>query len=107
MLAAEFVNTADGTGIVHMSPAHGEDDKQACDAAGIPTIVCLDRSGRFLPIVADFAGMFWQEANLSIIKSLKQKHDLFSQKAIPIPILTAIGAKIHLYTWQYLAGLYR
>lgn len=81
MLAAEFVNTADGTGIVHMSPAHGEDDKQACDAAGIPTIVCLDRSGRFLPIVADFAGMFWQEANLSIIKSLKQKNDLFSQKS--------------------------
>ena len=36
--AADFVTTEDGTGVVHMAPAFGEDDQNACDAAGIPTV---------------------------------------------------------------------
>ena len=43
--AAGFVTTEDGTGVVHMAPAFGEDDKAACDAAGIDPVVPVDEPG--------------------------------------------------------------
>ena len=39
VLAGDFVTTEDGTGIVHLAPAFGEDDMVACDAAGITPVV--------------------------------------------------------------------
>ena len=42
VLGADFVSTEDGTGVVHLSPGHGEDDQVVCNAHGIPTIVPMD-----------------------------------------------------------------
>ena len=39
VLAADFVSTEDGTGVVHMAPGFGEDDQNVCNAVGIPTVV--------------------------------------------------------------------
>ena len=47
VLAADFVATEDGTGIVHMAPGFGEDDQIVANAAGIPTIVPMDEHGRY------------------------------------------------------------
>src|SRR5690606_7612836 len=47
VLGADFVTTEDGTGVVHLAPAFGEDDQNACKAAGIPTIVTVDERTRF------------------------------------------------------------
>ena len=47
VLAADFVSTEDGTGVVHMAPGFGEDDQIACNAAGIPTICPMDEHGRY------------------------------------------------------------
>ncbi len=47
VLAADFVSTEDGTGVVHMAPGFGEDDQNACNAVGIPTICPMDEHGRY------------------------------------------------------------
>ena len=48
ILLAEYVETGEGTGIVHQAPAYGEDDQIACAAAGIPVVLSVD-DGRTLP----------------------------------------------------------
>ncbi len=72
MLVDDYVTTADGTGIVHQAPAFGEDDQRITEAAGIPLIMSLDDSGRFLPQVTDVAGQLWMEANRPLIRLLRQ-----------------------------------
>ncbi len=52
VLGADFVTTDDGTGVVHLAPAFGEDDKVATDAAGIEPVVPVDSQGRFTAEVA-------------------------------------------------------
>ncbi len=71
VLAGEFVTTEDGTGIVHLAPAFGEDDMLVCDAAGITPVVPVDSKGRFTPEVEDYAGQQVFEANQQIIADLK------------------------------------
>ena len=63
VLAADFVSTEDGTGVVHMAPGFGEDDQLACNAAGIPTLVPMDEHGRYTAEVADWAGEHVFDAN--------------------------------------------
>lgn len=71
VLVTDFVTTEDGTGIVHLAPAYGEVDKDACDAAGIPTLLSVDDGGVFTAVVADFAGMQVFDANKPIIDRLR------------------------------------
>ena len=47
VLAADYVTTEDGTGIVHIAPAFGEEDKVVTDAAGIEVVVPVDSRGEF------------------------------------------------------------
>ena len=63
MLAADFVSTDDGTGVVHLAPGFGEDDQLVCNAAGIPTVVPMDEHGRYTAEVADWAGVQVFDAN--------------------------------------------
>lgn len=69
--AAEFVTTEDGTGIVHMSPGFGEEDKAVLDAAGVETVVPVGPDGRFIFPVTDYEGMHVFDANPVIIDHLK------------------------------------
>ncbi|NKY38494.1 isoleucine--tRNA ligase [Cellulomonas septica] len=71
VLAADFVTTDDGTGVVHLAPAFGEDDMVACDAAGIAPVVPVDARGRFTAEVGDYAGQQVFDANKPIIADLK------------------------------------
>lgn len=71
VLSGEFVSTEDGTGIVHMAPAYGEDDKAAADAADIVAVTPVDSKGRFDESVPDYAGQHVFEANPQIIRDLK------------------------------------
>ena len=71
VLPAEFVSTEDGTGIVHMSPAYGEDDMATGQAAGIVAVTPVDAKGRFDETVPDYAGQHVFDANPQIIRDLK------------------------------------
>ncbi len=71
VLAADYVTTDDGTGIVHQAPGFGEEDKLAADAAGIVAVVPVDAAGRFTADVFDYEGVHVFDANLLIIDDLK------------------------------------
>ncbi|MEO3760529.1 isoleucine--tRNA ligase [Mycobacterium sp. B14F4] len=71
VLPADFVSTEDGTGIVHMSPAYGEDDMLTTQAAGIEAVTPVDPKGRFDATVPDYAGQHVFDANPQIIRDLK------------------------------------
>ncbi len=73
VLAAEFVDTDEGTGVVHMAPGFGLDDQEICEANGIEIAdaVPVDDQGRFTALVADWAGLNVFEANPDIIRHLK------------------------------------
>jgi isoleucyl-tRNA synthetase len=68
VITGDFVTTEDGTGVVHTAPYFGSDDFRVCIANGIPFIgvpdelgvlqPLVDRSGRFVPQVSDFAGRY-------------------------------------------------
>jgi isoleucyl-tRNA synthetase len=71
VLAADYVTTEDGTGIVHIAPAFGEEDKEVTDAAGIEVVVPVDSRGEFTAEVPPYAGMQVFDANPHIIKDLR------------------------------------
>jgi isoleucyl-tRNA synthetase len=73
VLPADYVSTEDGTGIVHMSPAYGEDDMAVTQAAGIPAVTPVDAKGRFDETVPDYAGQHVFDANPQIIRDLKNQ----------------------------------
>ncbi len=73
VLAAEFVSTEDGTGVVHLAPGFGEDDQLVCNAVGIPTVCPMDEHGRYTAEVTNWAGMHVFDANPEVIKELKAR----------------------------------
>ena len=74
---ADYVSTEDGSGLVHIAPAYGEDDFKVCQEYGIPLVHLVDEQGRFVPAVADWAGMFVMDANPLITKRLRSEGKLF------------------------------
>jgi isoleucyl-tRNA synthetase len=71
VIPSDHVTVDDGTGVVHMAPAYGEDDQLACDAAGIPTLLTVDDGARFTNAVPAYQGLQVFEANRPIINDLK------------------------------------
>ena len=81
VLEAEFVNTEEGTGIVHMAPGFGEDDQTVCEANGIKLVCPVDDQGKFTQEVPDYEGLQVFEANEKIIQELKQKKLLIKKES--------------------------
>ena len=82
VLSADFVSTEDGTGIVHMAPGFGEEDQNACNAAGIDTVCPMDEHGQYTAEISDWVGQHVFDANPLIIRSLKDsgrlvRHDSY------------------------------
>ncbi|CAN5417217.1 isoleucine--tRNA ligase [soil metagenome] len=73
VLRGDFVTTEDGTGIVHMAPAYGEDDKATTDTVGIVAVTPVDSKGRFDSTVPDYQGQHVFDANPQIIRDLKNR----------------------------------
>jgi len=79
ILSDEFVSTEDGTGIVHMAPAYGEDDYRVCRREGIELIDYLDEECAFTGVIPEYAGSFCKDADKEIIKRLKGDEKLTHQ----------------------------
>ncbi|MBM2845385.1 MAG: isoleucine--tRNA ligase, partial [Bacteroidetes bacterium] len=82
VVTADFVTTEDGSGIVHMAPAYGEDDYQMSKKYDLPTIHPVNKSGEFGSEVMDFAGKFVKDADPLIIQNLKARHILYKKETI-------------------------
>ena len=72
----DYVTTEDGTGIVHMAPAFGEDDNRVCQKYDI-AFVCFVNSCGEMTEDTDFAGVFVKKADPMILKDLEEKGKLF------------------------------
>ena len=72
VIAGDFVTTEDGTGLVHIAPAFGEDDMFACQAVGIRPVVPVDGRGRFTAEVPDYEGEQVFDANRLVIADLRE-----------------------------------
>ena len=58
VIIGDFVTTEDGTGIVHLAPSFGADDNRACKQNGIGSLTLVNKQGKFVDEVTDFAGMY-------------------------------------------------
>ena len=58
IIPGDYVTTEDGTGIVHIAPTFGADDKRVAASAGIPPLQMIDKDGKNQPMV-DRTGKFW------------------------------------------------
>ncbi|MBI2571132.1 MAG: isoleucine--tRNA ligase [Candidatus Schekmanbacteria bacterium] len=82
VIPSASVTTDEGTGLVHMAPAYGEEDFYACAAAGIEPVDPVDEEGRFLPAVHSYAGQHVKDADKNIIRDLKEQGSLIRQTTI-------------------------
>jgi len=90
VFADEFVSTGDGTGVVHMAPAYGEDDYRICRREGIELVDVLDEECRFTSRVPDYQGQFCKDADKAIVRRLKEEGKLFRHETI-----------VHSYPFDY------
>jgi isoleucyl-tRNA synthetase len=81
VLTADFVTTEDGTGLVHLAPAFGADDFNACRAAGLPVVNPIRPDGHFDLTVPLVGGVFFRDANPRLIDELKERGRLFRSEA--------------------------
>ncbi|MGD8189697.1 isoleucine--tRNA ligase [Brevibacillus ginsengisoli] len=77
---AEYVSDTSGTGIVHMAPAHGEDDYRTCRQHELDFIHVVNQAGRYTDQVVDYAGRFVKDCDVDIVKDLSHRHLLFSKE---------------------------
>lgn len=82
IISGDFVSVEEGTGIVHIAPAFGEDDMNAGRKNNLPVVQMVGEDGRFKKRVEKFALMNIEEANPKIIKDLEERKLLFSIKKI-------------------------
>ncbi len=73
----DYVTTEDGTGLVHQSPAHGEEDFRSCREHDVAMVNVIDTAGRFLPELDLVGGEFFKKADEKLVKDLGQRGLLF------------------------------
>lgn len=76
----DFVTLTDGTGIVHIAPAYGDDDNQLGKKYNLPMINLVDGEGKFVPAVTPWAGIFVKKADEKIIAYLKEEGILYKSE---------------------------
>ncbi|WBW98309.1 isoleucine--tRNA ligase [Oceanirhabdus sp. W0125-5] len=76
VIHGDFVTLSDGTGIVHIAPAYGEDDSLVAKKNGITFINLVDPNGNFVEEVTPWAGKFVKKCDDSIVKYLEERNQL-------------------------------
>ncbi len=82
VVAGDFISTEDGTGIVHIAPAFGEDDMRMAREHDLPIIHTVTSEGKFIPEVTPWAGKFVKGADKDIIEHLQKEDNLFHDEKI-------------------------
>lgn len=76
VLSDNYVTMDDGTGIVHMAPAFGEDDARVGQANNLPFVQLVDTEGKMTSETREFAGLFVKEADQGIMELLEKENKL-------------------------------
>lgn len=80
LYGADFVTLEDGTGIVHVAPAYGEDDMTLGKKNHMPVIFSCDHSGKMITKIAE--GKYIKDADGDIISDLKARNLLYKTGTI-------------------------
>jgi isoleucyl-tRNA synthetase len=80
VVAADFVSDDDGSGIVHLAPAFGEDDAQVGRAEGLPVLNPVDVDAAFDHTVPPWQGRFVKDADPEIIADLRRRGLLVAEQ---------------------------
>jgi isoleucyl-tRNA synthetase len=80
VVLGDFVTTEDGSGIVHIAPAFGEDDYQVSRKYNLPVVQPVNGRGEFTEEVTDFKGCFVKEADDDIIQKLRSEAKLYRKE---------------------------
>ena len=96
VIQGDFVSTEDGTGIVHASPTFGADDFRVCKENNVPAILVKDENGKDVPIV-DRQGRFIKEVTDYAHRFVKEEFYSDAERAEadfkPTDVLIAIKLK--------------
>jgi isoleucyl-tRNA synthetase len=80
VVLATYVTTEDGTGLVHQSPAFGADDLAVCRGYGLPVVNPIAPDGTFLSTTPVVGGMFFKDADKTLVKELKASGALYKHQ---------------------------
>ena len=87
VILGDFVSTSDGTGIVHIAPSFGADDMRVGKQNGLGSLTLVDKQGKFVDDVTDFAGRYvkdykdqdgYRDVNVDIAIKLKEENKAFN-----------------------------
>ena len=78
VIHGDYVTLTDGTGIVHIAPAYGEDDSFVSKQNGITFVNLVDKEGKFVDEVEPWAGRFVKECDKDVCIWLAHENKLFS-----------------------------
>lgn len=80
VIHGDYVTLTDGTGIVHIAPAYGEDDSLVAKKNGIAFVNLVDKEGKFVDEVTPWAGKFVKKCDESICNWLEENNKLFKKE---------------------------
>ncbi|HKZ35061.1 MAG TPA: isoleucine--tRNA ligase [Patescibacteria group bacterium] len=78
IVTASFVTLKEGTGVVHIAPAFGEEDLNLSQEVGAPFVQHVDREGKFTSLYPEWQGRFALSLHTEIIKALGLRNRVFS-----------------------------
>jgi isoleucyl-tRNA synthetase len=81
VVLGDFVTTEDGTGLVHMAPAFGQEDMEMAKEHNLPVLMTVLPDGTFIPDVTPWRGQFVKDADPLIIEDLHARGLLFKSEA--------------------------
>jgi len=81
-ILGDFVSVEEGTGIVHIAPAFGEDDYVVGDKYDLPIFQPVDKSGQFTEEVELWKGLFVKDADPGILENLETRNILYKSEDV-------------------------
>ena len=83
VVPADFVSVEDGTGLVHIAPAFGEEDMELGKKENLPTVITVDEEGKIIKgLKIPGEGRFVKSADADVKADLKKRGLLFKEEKI-------------------------
>jgi len=93
VVAGDFVTTEDGTGIVHIAPSFGADDFRTAKQNGLGSLTLVDKQGKFISEVTDFANEYVKEQYLTDAEKDAEKKKQGTEKYLSVDERISIKLK--------------
>ena len=78
IVADNYVTMEDGTGIVHIAPAFGEDDNRVGKENDLPFVNLVNTQGKFVDGMGEWSGLFVKDADKLVIRDLKDRNQAYA-----------------------------